>query len=326
MRGPATLRPGEEEQVAAATERGSGPPGTKSRGGRASDAARELASGDPRRGGASQRVTQRRCGQVVAKPRAVDGDVTEVGAFMTERRNSCRTLSLGCRGALPLVDAVHSTIRVAVSSVCPAGGALPGSCPVLGQDPGAPGAPRGAPRHAPGAHFLGYLITLPFGTKLFFRFFAILDKTGTKLSGTKLSVPAKYFGFLPKRAKSGILGPPGPLIPGPSTDKIPFFRVFSEIGQKWPFWGFPCPPSCFRQNCQNRDFGAPGGGPRGGVFFSPPGGSPSPPAPGNLSFLRVKVRFSASNPGIWRFSGPKPSFQHVCPRFATDAQMNLELI
>ena len=147
---------------------------------------------------------------------------------MTELPSS---LSLGCRGALPLVGVAHSTIRAAVSSVCPAGRALPGS---WDRTRGRPGGPR----DAPGAHFLGYLITLPFGTKLFSDFFAFWDKTRRdKLfpRDKTFRIPSR---FLPKRAKSGILGPPGPLIPPRVPLSGTIFRDFSRNWPKWPFLGF----------------------------------------------------------------------------------------
>ena len=155
------------------------------RGGRASDAARELALGDPRRGGGVGRVTQPYVGQVTRSVSCRRG-WPRVGAIVNRRRDS-RTelpspLSLGCRGAVPLVGGAHSTIPAGVSSVYPAGGALPGG-PALGQGaPRGPRGPPGGPPGRPGCTFLGVFNNSPIRDKTFSLFFSeIWDKT----SGTK---------------------------------------------------------------------------------------------------------------------------------------------
>ena len=146
--------------------------------------------------------------------------------------------------------------------------------------------PPGPPRDTPGppagqnfAHFVGYLINLPFGTNMGHFFFGIFCIFGTKLAGTKLpicggsKIPPKNTLFL--TPKKGYFRYEKGLEKG---QKRPIFGVIFRVKNGpflTPFWTPKNPPP-----------GPPGGPPRG----APPGGGARGPGGGGGNFRNFPVR------------------------------------
>ena len=164
---------------------------------------------------------------------------------------------------MPLVGVAHSTIRAAVSSVCPAGRALPGS---WDRTRGRPGGPPGRP----GCTFLGVFNNSPIRDKTFFRFFCIL---GQNSPGQIISAGQNFPNSEPVFAKTGQIGdfgaPRAPNPPQSTAFRYDFPGFFPKLAKMAIFGGFLVVHSLFARIAKIGDFGPPEG---------VPGGSPGTPS------------------------------------------------
>ena len=175
-------------------------------------------------------------------------------------------------------------LRVEHQRTPPAPGGTPGDPPREG---GCPGGPPGGPGGARGAHFFGYLITLPVGTRTRTPFFGHFCPSGPFLG------PPPGFS---RNMGVGRGNPP------PARGPQKRLSLYAEKGfrgpktpQKSRFSPFPAK----QQESQNRprrgSRRAPGGPPRGG----PPGAPRAPPPgapPGAEIFPRARKFFPPGRP------------------------------